>query len=472
MFFGGRCFIIIKYALCPSHAVGRANETKRNPEAPIREGKREHMRVAFYTLGCKVNQYETNILQQQFAAAGYDIVAFEEEADVYVINSCTVTAEGDRKTRQMVRRIKRANPAAKAVLTGCFPQAFPDVAHQLEQADVITGSKDRQGLLGAVEESLRTGQRVVRIARHEAGEGFEKMSVSQFAQRTRAFIKIEDGCDRYCTYCIVPTARGPVRSKPLAEITAEARALAQAGHLEMVLAGVNLSSYGRDTGSTLLQAIQAVDAVEGLARVRLGSLEPDLLALPHIEAMGGVAKLCPQFHLSLQSGCDATLRRMARRYDTAYYASLVQKLRSCFDNPAITTDLMVGFPGETEEEFAQTMEFVRSIGFAKAHVFPYSPRGGTAAATMEGQIDKEVKTRRSKQLSQLVQQQREAFLAAMVGRTEPVLFENADLPGGWQEGYTPNYTPVRVQEPVPLQGQIRQVCITAADGDGCRGVVV
>ena len=430
------------------------------------------MRVAFYTLGCKVNQYETHILQQQFAAAGYDIVPFEDEADVYIINSCTVTAEGDRKTRQMVRRIKRGNPTAKAVLTGCFPQAFPETAEGLKEADVITGSKDRHGLLSAVEESISTGQRIVRILKHSETEDFEKMSVSQFAQRTRAFLKIEDGCDRFCTYCIVPKARGPVRSKPLSEITAEAEELVRAGHREVVLAGVNLSSYGKDIGSSLLEAIQAVSKVKGLERVRLGSLEPDLLTPHQIEGMSRIPKLCPQFHLALQSGCDTTLRRMARRYRTIYYYSIVAKLRSCFDNPAITTDLMVGFPGETDAEFAETLDFVKRIGFAKVHVFPYSQREGTVAATMPNQVEKEIKTKRSKQMTQLVQQQRQAFLEGMVGRTEEVLFESADLPGNQQEGYTPNYTPVRVQEPENLQGRICKVLITAAHKDWCEGIVV
>lgn len=437
------------------------------------------MRIAFYTLGCKVNQYETQILEQLFAQRGYTLVSPEEEADVYLVNSCTVTASGDQKTRQMLRRFKRRSPHAVTVLTGCYPQAFPDQAAQLTEADLITGTSERSKLPQLVEQLLAGGERLVAVKAHRPHEAFEPMQADGFLERTRAFVKIEDGCDRYCAYCIIPTARGPVRSKPLEELVKEVDSLSQKGYREVVLSGINLSSYGRELGLRLVDAVLAVCRRTGIARVRLGSLEPELLTLEDIQLLAGEKKFCPQFHLSLQSGCDATLKRMNRRYTSAEYMEIVANIRRSFENPAVTTDIMVGFPGETEEEFAQSLAFAQKVGFSKVHVFAYSRRPGTRAASMPEQVPNRVKEERSARMIRACEEGRRAFFRSQSGRVEQVLFESV-LPDGSWEGYTLNYTPVRVQSAEKLQGQCRAVRLaetpSAAEesgqppvGDFCQG---
>ncbi len=426
------------------------------------------MKAAFFTLGCKVNQYETQILEQLFSAEGFEIVPPEQPADVYIINSCTVTASGDKKSRQVLRRFKRQNPNAVAVLTGCFPQAFPDAAEKIPEADVITGTRPRAAVLEAVKEYLLTGQRVVRILPHERKEDFEQMSAQSFMERTRAFVKIEDGCDRYCSYCIIPAARGPVRSKPLELLREELEALAAKGFQEIVLVGINLPSYGRDLGLRLLDAVALACSVPGISRVRLGSLEPELLTREDIAAMAAMPQFCPQFHLSLQSGCDSTLKRMNRHYNTAEYRRIVDELRAVFPNPAITTDIMVGFAGETEEEFAQSLQFAEEIAFAKAHVFAYSVRPGTRAASFSGQVSRQEKERRSAEMIRVTDKTRADFLQSQTGLIEEVLFEAQTQPG-FYEGYTRNYTPVRVASAKPLSGQRLLVKITGATQDYCTG---
>ncbi|MFV0399691.1 MAG: tRNA (N(6)-L-threonylcarbamoyladenosine(37)-C(2))-methylthiotransferase MtaB [Oscillospiraceae bacterium] len=431
------------------------------------------MRAAFFTLGCKVNQYETSVLIEHFARDGFEIVPHEDEADVYILNSCTVTAGSDRKGRQMLRRFRRQNPSAVVALVGCFPQAFPDAAERLPEADILMGARGRGRLLAAVKARLAGGDRIVDITPHEKGEEFEEMKLSAFAAHTRAFVKIQDGCERRCAYCIIPTARGPVRSKPLPQIAEELEALAAAGHREAVLVGINLSSYGRDTGRRLLSAVETACGVKVIDRVRLGSLEPELLSGEDIHRMAAQPKFCPQFHLSLQSGCDATLRRMRRPYDTAEYSRIVAELRAAFPNCAITTDIMVGFPGETEEEFQESVDFAAKIGLARAHVFAYSRRPGTAAADMPDQIPEQEKAARSRKMIEATNETRRAFLESQVGRTVQVLFETPTADGRW-EGYSENYTPVRVIAQESPEGKILPVAITSVeeDGEGCSGVVV
>lgn len=424
------------------------------------------MRIAFYTLGCKVNQYETQIISQFFAREGYDIVSHDDIADIYVINSCTVTATGDKKTRQMLRHFKLQNPAAKLVLTGCFPQAFPDVAERLPEADVITGARSRGKLVEQVARCLATDERIIEIHAHEHKEEFEQMQADAFSEHTRAFIKIEDGCDRYCTYCIIPTARGPVRSKPLEDLKTELQGLSKAGYQEVVLVGINLPSYGKEIGLRLVDAIQTAATISGIRRIRLGSLEPELLTEEDIARMASMPQTCPQFHLSLQSGCDATLRRMNRHYDTAEYAAIVKRLRTYFPGCAITTDIMVGFPGETQEEFCQSLAFAEQIGFAKAHVFAYSPRPGTRAATMPDQVSKAEKEKRSAQMIALTNRTRAEYLAAQIGKEAQVLFETL-LSDGCYEGYTETYVPVRMQSTDDLRGKICRVRIHSAEDGWC-----
>lgn len=429
------------------------------------------MRAAFYTLGCKVNQYETQIMTQQFAADGYDIVEAHEDADVYVVNSCTVTSVGDKKTRQIIHRLHRQNPSAVIALTGCYSQAYPAEVAAMEEVNILTGTGNKTSILGHVNTFLKTRERIVDIPTHDRRESFEPMQADGFLERTRAFVKIQDGCEHYCSYCIIPYARGFVRSKPLDELKMELYQLSTAGFREIVLVGIDLSSYGKDLGLRLIDAILAACTTAGIERVRLGSLEPDLFSDEDYHLLSTLPQFCPQFHLSLQSGCDATLKRMNRHYDSARYREIVHKIRSYFDNPSITTDIMVGFPGETEEEFQESLAFCKEISFAKSHIFAYSIRKGTRAATMPNQLTNAVKEQRSHILSAAMEDCRKAFLSSQVGLTEEVLFET-DLVKGGYVGYTKNYTPVWVDSDEVLCGQLKQVSIYDFNDDYCLGHLV
>lgn len=426
------------------------------------------MKVKMITLGCKVNQYESEAMLSSLLKNGFTAAADDEQADVVVLNSCTVTAESDRKVRQIFRRAKKDNPDAVMVLSGCMAQAFPEDAQRLEEADIILGTSNRARLLPDLLTFLSTRQRIVDIEPHTNGETFERLQVENFSGRTRAFVKIEDGCNRFCSYCIIPYARGRVRSKPLEDLKAELHALADNGFREVVLTGINLSAYGQEFGLHLCDAIEAACAVPGIARVRLGSLEPEQLSEPVIRRMAKQKKLCPQFHLSLQSGCDATLRRMNRHYTADEYRTIVRNLRAAFDNAAITTDIMVGFAGETEEEFAASLAFAKEIAFAKVHVFAYSRRPGTRAYDMGDQITNAVKESRSHAMIRATTETQRTFFDTQVGRTEQVLFERAVQPGVY-EGYSMNYTPVLAASGTSLAGQIRTVRIESNAGTHCIG---
>ena len=425
------------------------------------------MKVHVITLGCKVNQYESQAMLQQLLHAGFS-PSMGESADVVLINSCTVTATSDHKVRQTLHRARRQNPGAVIVLTGCMPQAFPEEAEALTDADVILCNSNRSALLPDILTYLSTHQRIIDIVPHERKGSFEPMQIEDFQERTRAFIKIQDGCNRFCSYCIIPYARGRVRSKPLEDLEQELRLLGERGFREIVLTGINLSAYGQELDLHLCDAVEAACRMPGIERVRLGSLEPEQLSLPVIQRLAAQKKLCPQFHLSLQSGCDATLRRMNRHYDTAEYREIVQNLRAAFLNAAITTDIMVGFAGETEQEFAESLAFAEEIGFAKVHVFAYSRRPGTVAYSAPDQLTKEVKDRRSKAMIEVTLGTMREFFQRQVDQTAGVLFERECAPGVY-EGYTENYTPVTVSSEKPLHGQILPVRITSAGEDGCTG---
>ena len=426
------------------------------------------MKVKMITLGCKVNQYESEAMLSSLLKNGFTAAADDEQADVVVLNSCTVTAESDRKVRQIFRRAKKDNPDAVMVLSGCMAQAFPEDAQRLEEADIILGTSNRARLLPDLLTFLSTRQRIVDIEPHTNSETFERLQVENFSGRTRAFVKIEDGCNRFCSYCIIPYARGRVRSKPLEDLKAELHALADNGFREVVLTGINLSAYGQEFGLHLCDAIEAACAVPGIARVRLGSLEPEQLSEPVIRRMAKQEKLCLQFHLSLQSGCDATLRRMNRHYTADEYRTIVRNLRAAFDNAAITTDIMVGFAGETEEEFAASLAFAKEIAFAKVHVFAYSRRPGTRAYDMGDQVTNAVKESRSHAMIRATTETQRTFFDTQVGRTEQVLFERAVQPGVY-EGYSMNYTPVLAASGTSLAGQIRTVRIESNAGTHCIG---
>lgn len=429
------------------------------------------MQVHFHTLGCKVNQYETEELTEALTARGFTVTPVEENADIFVVNSCTVTAESDRKTRQLVRKLKHRYPQSVVVLTGCMPQAFPKAGESLQEADVVLGNNTNLQLPELLERFLETGERQTLIRPHVTGECFCGAPITGFTERTRANIKIEDGCDRFCSYCIIPTARGRVRSKPISEIRAEAKTLSQAGFREVVLVGINLSAYGKDTGERFYEAVAAAGEPEGILRVRLGSLEPDHLTDEVLDGLSAIPKLCPQFHISLQSGCDRVLRRMNRHYTAAEYAELCEKLRARFTDCSLTTDIMVGFPGESEDDFLETVAFAEKIGFQKIHVFPYSVRSGTRAAQMPDQIERREKERRAAVLLETAGKLRQSFLQAQVGKCCDVLLESP-RPDGSFHGYTANYTPVCVQAPTAKSGQMVRVRLLGADGDFVRGELV
>ena len=422
------------------------------------------MKIAFYTLGCKVNQYESQAMSEKAAANGYEIASADEEADVYVVNSCTVTAESDRKTRQAVRRFKRNHPESIVVLTGCMPQAFPQDAERLEQADIVLGNRNNSKLFELINSYFSCGRRIIDIEEHKNGDKFSG-GISGFDRRTRAVVKIEDGCNRFCSYCIIPYSRGRVRSKPIAELKEELHKLSEAGFAEVVLVGINLSAYGTDIGLSICDAVELADSMN-FKRVRLGSLEPDHITDEVIKRLSKLQSFCPQFHISLQSGCDNTLKAMNRHYSAEEYSELCKKLRANFPDAAITTDIMVGFPTESEEDFAENVRFAQKIGFEKVHVFPYSPREGTKAAKMP-QIEKSVKEKRSHIMIEKTEEIRREFLRSQIGKTVDVLFETRHS-DGYIEGYTGNYTPVKVKGELPC-GEILKVKITAVDGDFCVG---
>ncbi|MBQ5590133.1 MAG: tRNA (N(6)-L-threonylcarbamoyladenosine(37)-C(2))-methylthiotransferase MtaB [Clostridia bacterium] len=425
------------------------------------------MRAAFYTLGCKVNQYETELMKEELIKNGYEIVEENDSPDVFIINSCTVTAESDRKTRQMVRKYRRMHKNAVIVLTGCMPQAFPNEARSLDSADIVLGNGTNDKLIYAINEFNLTGERQIIVLPHNK-ENISR-TIKTFHDRTKAFLKIEDGCDRFCSYCIIPYARGRVRSKPIEEIIKEVTSLKDSGFKEVVLIGINLSAYGKDEGLNLADAVEAV-ASTGIERIRLGSMEPDQFNDEIIERLSKVNQLCPQFHLSLQSGCDVTLRRMNRHYDTKFYFDLVSKLREKFENASITTDIMVGFAGETDEDFKKSVEFLNKVCFAKSHVFAYSIRKGTKAEKLDCHIATDVKRKRSAIMIESALKCQTVFLNSQVGLTCPVLFENRTR-DGFYEGYTPNYTLVKVKSDMNISGEIIDVKLVSVENDYCIGEI-
>jgi threonylcarbamoyladenosine tRNA methylthiotransferase MtaB len=427
-----------------------------------------NMKAKFYTLGCKVNQYESEAMLKQLADHGISQAKAGEKADIVVVNSCTVTAQSDQKVRQVLRRARRENPEGILVLSGCMVQAFPQISQDLLEADIVMGNTNRRSLMEHITTYLSTKQRIIDIRPHEAREAFEPLSVDGFSERTRAFLKIEDGCNRFCSYCIIPYARGRVRSKSLEDLKGELKVLAENGYREVVLTGINLSCYGQDIGLHLCDAVEAACQTPGILRVRLGSLEPEQLSEDVILRLSRQEKLCPQFHLSLQSGCDATLKRMNRHYDSQEYRKIVKDLRHAFPNAAITTDVMVGFPGETEEEFQASLKFVQEIAFAKVHVFAYSKRPGTKAFDMEGQLTKKCKEERSHQMAAAASQLQEAFYRSQIGLETQVLVER-EKKGKLLEGYTANYTPVLLPAEEDARGKVVRVKIVSVQDGVCLG---
>lgn len=429
------------------------------------------MKIFIITFGCKVNQYESQAILEKFIAAGYTKSKSITCADIIIVNSCTVTAESDKKVKKALHKIRKENSSAVIVLTGCMPQAFPTQIESINEADIILGNEGKTEILKYVQEFFNKKKRMVKIKDFAKDNEFESMQISSFSERTRAFLKIEDGCNRFCSYCIIPYARGRVRSKPLEDIFLESKNLAQKGYKEIVLVGINLSAYGTDIGLSLCDAIEKVCAVDGIERVRLGSLEPESMDENTIKRLSKQEKLCPQFHLSLQSGCNETLKRMNRHYTAEEYLKIVTNLRKYFENAAITTDVMVGFAGETAQEFEESLNFVKKVEFSKVHVFAYSARNGTRAAEFDNQVSSTEKKQRSQIMIGETNKSRVQFLGSQVGKVEPVLYERRDI-NGFFEGYTKNYTHVKVKSDKDLHSKIILTRLTSAAPDFCWGELI
>lgn len=398
--------------------------------------------VALHNLGCKVNAYEMDFMQQMLQEKGYKIVSFDEAADIYIVNTCTVTNIADRKSRQMLHRAKKRNPDAVVVAVGCYVQTGQETLLKDAAVDLAVGNNRKKDLVEILESYLESRTVPVIDTIDIAHAPYEEMTLKTTAEHTRAYIKIQDGCNQFCSYCIIPYARGRVRSRLEEDILQEARAMAQAGYREIVLTGIHISSYGIDRGgSELGRLLEKLSGIEGLERIRLGSLEPGIVTEEFAAAIGALPKVCPHFHLSLQSGSDTVLRRMNRRYDTAGYLEAVETLRRHYGSPAITTDVIVGFPGETEEEFAQTEDFLKRVGFYEMHIFKYSRRQGTRAAAMEGQLTEAEKSVRSERLMTLEREMSRAYREEFLGKTETVLFEEIVEIGGQAHwiGHTTRY---------------------------------
>lgn len=417
-------------------------------------------RAAFLTLGCKVNSYETEAMQALLRKEQVQIIGFEETADIYIVNTCSVTNMADRKSRQMLHRAKKRNPEAIVVATGCYVQTAKEAALQELGVDVLIGNNQKKDIVAILEAHL-AGKENHRLEISGEWE-YEELKLDTELSHTRAYIKIQDGCNQFCSYCIIPYARGRIRSRNSEEILEETRRLAAAGYQEIVLTGIHLSSYGqpdKEGGEPLLALVLRLNEIEGIQRIRLGSLEPRIMTEHFVKTLSSCSKVCPQFHLSLQSGSDSVLRRMNRKYSTKEYEQSVLLLRTWFENPAITTDLIVGFPQETEEEFLETLEFARKIGFAKIHVFSYSRRKGTAADRMTGQIPEEVKHRRSERLLALEWELAREYRSRFLGKMEQVLLEEETVMNGrcYQTGYNERYVRMAVEAEKSMSNRIATV---------------
>lgn len=418
------------------------------------------MRVAFYTLGCKVNAYETEVLTERFIEAGCTVVPFEEEADIYVINTCTVTAVSDRKSRTMLRAARKRNPAAVVVAAGCYPQVASDEIKRIDGVDIAVGTANKYDLVDLALSKARTFQ-IPDVTKYTP---YASDTASGNAVHTRAVLKIEDGCNNFCAYCKIPYARGRVRSKPALEAEKEFVSLVNAGYKEIVVTGIETASYGEDTGDSLSSLLTRFDSLcRDDTRIRLGSLEPRIITEDFAKCMAGLSHMCPHYHLSLQSGCDTVLSRMNRKYDTALFERAVSLLRKYIPDVQLTTDLIVGFPGESEEEFLQTLDFLKKIRFLKVHIFPFSKRSGTAAAKMGGQLTKAVKSERAEQAAHVTDRIRAEILSSYIDKDVSALFETQKN-GVWS-GYTPNYIPVAFASDKELHNRIECVKIVSSDGN-------
>jgi len=415
------------------------------------------MKAAFATLGCRTNQYETEAMIEKFKRDGYEIVDFNEFADVYVINTCTVTNMGDKKSRQMISRARKENGDAVIAVVGCYSQIKPEEVSHIEGVDVVLGTRNKGDVVYWVNRAREEREKIVEVSDVMKDTKFEELDVEEYRDRTRAFVKVQDGCNRFCSYCLIPYARGAVCSKDPEKALAEVRKLAEHGFKEVVLTGIHIASYGADLqgGWDLLRLLREIDKVEGIERVGIGSIDPQFFTDEAIEETAKLKKLLPHFHLSLQSGCNETLKRMNRKYTTQEYRRIVDLLRERNGDVSITTDIIVGFPGETDEEFEETYGFLRDIELSKMHVFKFSPREGTKAASMKGQVNGVKKDERSKRLIALDEQLEKKFRTRFLGREMPVLYEQrSGKEGNLYEGYTGNYIKVVAESDRDITGEI------------------
>lgn len=431
-------------------------------------------KVFFITFGCKVNQYETECMKSGFRSHGYEIADSWNGADAVVINSCTVTSSGDSKVLSALRKIRHNLPDAVIALTGCYPQANSTEAEKMSEADIITGTKNRSEIVVLVTECLQRRSRKIMIADYSKDDPFEYLESPSFDNNTRTFMKIQDGCNQFCTYCIIPYARGRCRSRTLESIGEEAEKSALMGKKEIVLTGINLAFYGMEYGLNLADAVEVCADVKGIERIRLGSLEPEKMSDDLLKRLSEVSQLCPHFHLSLQSGCNKTLKAMNRHYTAKEYLSLTERIRSFFSDCSFTTDVMVGFPSETDEDFRQSLEFVRKVGFSRVHVFRYSRRKGTPADRMAGQIPENIKTLRAAEMSEISAQSEGEYMRSLIGKTVKVLFERENCTD-FHRGYSADYTLIKIpreNSEKSLRNKIFCVTIEESRSDFCIGRIV
>jgi threonylcarbamoyladenosine tRNA methylthiotransferase MtaB len=428
-------------------------------------------KVALYTLGCRVNKYETEAITEAFLKHGYMVVDFDSFADVYIINTCTVTNMSDKKSRQMIRRVKKINPEAVVAAVGCYAQVAPEEVSKIHGVDIIVGTKDKDKLAKIVDDFLVDKKQIIHVEDILNFREFEEIEIDEYQDKTRAFLKIQDGCDRYCSYCLIPYARGPVRSREPQNIINEVKKLSRNGFKEIILSGIHVASYGKDLKNvSLIDIIEKINNINGIERIRIGSVEPMFFKTDVIERLSKIDKFCPHFHLSLQSGCDATLERMNRKYTTEEYFNTVKAIRQYFLEASITTDIIVGFPGETDDEFNTTYEFLKQIKLSKMHIFKFSPRKGTKAEAFVNQISPEVKEVRSNALLELDREYEKTFISKYLGREMKVLFEHGI--SGIFNGYTTNYVKVSVKSDVDLAGTLQNVKLIDVENDYANGIII
>lgn len=432
------------------------------------------LKIFYMTFGCKVNYYETECIKSMMNKKGFGKAENYKSADIIIINSCTVTASGDSRMLSSIRKIKKENPEGIIALTGCYPQAFPDDCKKIPEADIITGTKNKEKLPDIILDFLENKNRLSFIESYSHKDSYDNMTCTEFSENTRAFVKIQDGCNCFCSYCIIPYARGRIRSKAPEVLKNEIAAIAESGIKEIVLSGINLAFYGKEYGLDLADAVEICCNTKGIERVRLGSLEPEMITDSQLEILSAQEKFCPQFHLSLQSGCDRTLKAMNRKYNSAQYAGLVNRIRNKFPVCNITTDIMVGFPDESDEDFRKSAEFVRSMNFGKIHVFRYSRRKGTVADKMPNQITDSLKSERWHIMNHIALNSQKKFLESRVGMTLPVLFER-EKSSDFHNGYTPDYTYIKIPEKnfkKSLRNSIFYVRIIDSTSEYCTGQII